>query len=146
MNKEKQTVLDMLAQGRINADEAARLLESLEDTEGGNFRPADREERQQLRNKGKGKKLRVQAKGYTEEGKKMNINVGVPLVLARYVDNLITSCLPDAAHSELIKQGINLRDLNIGQLADTLENLDEDIVNADLNQGDMDLKVRVYVE
>ena len=146
MNKEKQTVLDMLAQGRINTDEAARLLENLEETDGGNFRSADRDERHHLRNKGKGKKLRVQVKGYNEEGKKMNVNVGVPLALARYVDKLIASCLPEVANRELIKQGINLRDLNISQLADTLEDIDEDIVNADINQDKMDLKVRVYVE
>jgi len=146
MNKEKQMVLDMLAQGRINTDEAARLLESLEETDSGNFRSADGEGRQHLRNNGRGKKLRVQVKGYSEEGKKMDVNVGVPLAVARYVDNFIASCLPEAAHIELIKQGINLRDLNISQLADTLEDIDEDIVNAEINQDKMDLKVRVYVE
>jgi len=144
MNTEKKTVLDMLAQGRINAEEAARLLESLEEPDGMNSPPADNEARQNMRNKGK--KLRVQVKGYAEDGKKRDVNVGVPLALARYVDDLIASCLPEAANRELMKQGINLRQINIGQLADTLENLDEDIVNADLAQGDMDLKVRVYVE
>ena len=144
MNTEKKTVLDMLAQGRINADEAARLLESLDEPDGRNSPPADDEARQNMRNKGK--KLRVQVKGFTEDGKKRDVYVGVPLALARYVDDLIASCLPEAANRELIKQGINLRQINIGQLADTLENLDEDIVNADLAQGDMDLKVRVYVE
>ena len=144
MNKEKQTVLDMLAQGRINTDEAARLLESLDEADDRNFLSDGGERRSRSRHKGK--KLRVQVKGYTEEGKKMDVNVGVPLAVARYVDNLIASCLPEAAHIELIKQGINLRDLNISQLADTLEDIDEDIVNANINQDKMDLKVRVYVE
>jgi len=144
MNTEKQTILDMLAQGRINTDEAARLLESLDEADDRNFRSDSGEGRPHTRHKGK--KLRVQVKGHTEEGKKMDVNVGVPLALARYVDNLIASCLPEAVHSELVKQGINLRNLNISKLADTLEDIEEDIVNADLNQDKMDIRVRVYVE
>ena len=144
MNTEKKTVLDMLAQGQINSDEAVRLLESLDEPSGRNSPPADNEARQNMRNKGK--KLRVQVKGYVEVGKKMDVDASVPLALARYVDGLIASCLPEAANRKLIEHGINLRQINIGQLADTLENLDNDIVNADIAQGDMELKVRVYVE
>ena len=145
MNGEKQKVLELLAQGQINAEEAARLLECLEaPEEGKDIRPLNGEGRKNAQLSGK--KLRVEVKGYGEDGKKMDVNVSVPLVLARYVDNLIASCLPEAAYQEMLKQGIDLRQLNIGQLADALENLDEDIVNADLKQNDMDLKVRVYVE
>jgi len=143
MNTEKQKVLDLLAQGQISAEEAARLLECLDEPEAG-MTPAAREARSPSRLQGK--KLRVQAKGNTEDNKKMDVNVSVPLVLARYVDDLIASCLPEAANQELMKQGINLRQLNISQLVEALENLDEDIVNADIKQDDMDLKVRVYVE
>ena len=146
MNTEKQKILDMLAQGQINADEAARLLECLEEAPaaGRAAQPVSGEPRPQGRLSGK--KLRVEVKGDMEEGKKMDVNVSVPLALARYVDNLIASCLPDAANQELMKQGINLRQINIGQLAEALEDLDEDIVNADIKQDEMDLKVRVYVE
>ena len=149
MNTEKQKVLDMLAQGQINAEEAAGLLSCLEEPEDkGAWRPAavgviGSSERL------KGKKLRVQVNGYTKEKndtQKIDVNVSVPLVLARYVDNLIASCLPEAANRELLAQGINLRQLNIGQLIDALENLDEDIVNADIKQEGTDLTVRVYVE
>ena len=144
MNTEKRKILDMLAQGRINADEAARLMECLDEPDGGDSLPAVSETRPN--GHAKGRKLRVQVKGFTEECKKVDVNVGVPLALAGYVDNLIASCLPEAADRELMKQGINLRQLKIGQLANTLENLDEDIVNADINQGDINMKVRVYVE
>jgi hypothetical protein len=157
MNTEKQTILDMLAQGKISADEAARLLECLEPP-GEKGAPGNKNmllicdepspTREGPRPNGRltGKKLRVEVKGFMEDGKKMDVNVSVPLVLARYVDNLIASCLPEAAHEELAKQGINLRQINIGQLVDALEDLDEDIVNADVKQDEMDLKVRVYVE
>jgi hypothetical protein len=144
MNTEKQKVLDMLAQGWINADEAARLLERLDEPGDLASLPADGESR--TNRQARGRKLRVQVKGFMEEGKKVDVDVGVPLALARYVDNLVASCLPEAANRELMKQGIDLRRLKIGQLADTLENLDEDIVNADINQEGTDMKVRVYVE
>jgi len=144
MNVEKQKILDMLAEGKISAEEAGKLLECLETPEVADVRLASEETRPNGRLSGK--KLRVEVKGFMDDGKKMDVNVSVPLVLARYVDNLIASCLPQAAHEELAKQGINLRQLNIGQLVDALEDLDEDIVNADIKQDEMDLKVRVYVE
>ena len=144
MSSEKQKILDMLAEGKISADEAGKLLECLEPPGVMDVQLASEEPRPNGRLTGK--KLRVEVKGYAEDGKKMDVNVSVPLVLARYVDNLIASCLPQAAHEELAKQGINLRQINIGQLVDALEDLDEDIVNADVKQDEMDLKVRVYVE
>ncbi|MCL1816321.1 MAG: hypothetical protein FWG43_01790 [Clostridiales bacterium] len=153
MNDEKQKVLDMLGQGQINADEAARLLECLdipsaqeEQAAGEGTQLISREGTRSANNRLTGKKLRVEVKGHVEKDKKMDINVSVPLVLARYVDDLLASCLPEAANRELMAQGINLRQLNISQLVDALESLDEDIVNADINQDDMKLKVRVYVE
>ena len=144
MDTERQKVLDMLSKGQISAEEAARLLESLEEAAGGGLRAIGEATRSDARFKGK--KLRVKVNGYMERDKKVNVNVSVPLTLASYVDNLIASCLPEAANRELMDQGINLRQLNIGQLVDALENLDEDIVNADIDQDDMSLTVRVYVE
>lgn len=144
MNTERQRVLEMLSAGQINAEEAAKLLECLEEPEGGENRAATRQRPGAGRLQGK--KLRVQAKGHDEHGKKMDINVSVPLVLARYVDDIIASCLPEAANRELMAQGINLRQLNISQIVESLESLDEDIVNADINHDEMDFKVRVYVE
>ena len=144
MNAEKQQVLDMLSQGKINAEEAARLLEYLEEPSDKESIPANEAPRSKARLRGK--KLRVLVKGNTQEDKKMDVNVSVPLVLAGYVDDLILACLPEAANRELMAQGINLRQLNLGRLVETLESLDEDIVNADINQDDIDLKVRVYVE
>ncbi|MCL1974594.1 MAG: hypothetical protein FWG61_00360 [Firmicutes bacterium] len=144
MNTEKQKVLDLLSQGQITPEEAAKLLDCLDEPENDESFQTNMEKRGNIRLQGK--KLRVQVKGFTEKDKKMDVNVSVPLVLARYVDDLIASCLPEAANRELIAQGINLRQLNISQLVDALESLDEDIVNADIRQEDMDLKVRVYVE
>ena len=142
---EQQKVLDMLEKGRITPDEAARLLDCLgqsdpqEPGEKGEHIQADAKRMQ-------GKKLRVEVKGDTEEMKKVNVNVSVPLILARYADNIIANCVPDEATKELKAKGIDLRSLNIGAIVDTFETLEEDIVCADIDQEDTQLKVRVYVE
>jgi hypothetical protein len=142
---DKQQVLEMLATGKISADEAARLLESLEDAHSRSA-AAESERRQHDAVRMQGKKLRVEVNGFVEVNKKINVNVSIPLILARHVDNLLANCMPDEAHTELIKQGIDLRKLNISQIVDTFEDLEEDIVNADIDHDDACLKVRVYVE
>ncbi|WP_040198174.1 SHOCT-like domain-containing protein [Candidatus Soleaferrea massiliensis] len=142
MNSEKQKVLEMLANGTISAEEAERLLECLEED-------AKKEAagiRLQKDDRTQGKKLRVQVNGCTEEDGKINVNVSVPLVLARYADNIIANCIPASADKELKENGFDLRSLKIGEIIDTIENLDEDIANVDIVQDATDLKVRVYVE
>lgn len=145
MNEEKLKVLEMLAQGTINAEEAARLLDCLEENSE-KERTAEDRRRKDTARRMEGKKLRVEVLGDTKEAKKMNVNVSIPLVLARYADNIIANCVPQAANEELAKQGISLRDLNIGQIVDTFETLEEDIVNADIEEDGAAMKVRVYVE
>lgn len=141
---DKQQILEMMANGKISAEEASRLLESLEDSE--SLPVAVETGRQYDAARMRGKKLRVEVDGFVEGNKKINVNVSIPLVLARYVDNLLANCMPNEAHAELAKQGIDLRKLNISQIVDTFEDLEEDIVNADIDQDDTCLKVRVYVE
>ncbi|MDR0292896.1 MAG: hypothetical protein LBH95_01935 [Oscillospiraceae bacterium] len=143
MASEKDRVLDMLNEGKITAEDAARLLAAL----GGGKEEASgsggvRETNPDL----KGKKLRVKVDGATEGAKKINVNVAVPLALAKIADNLIMSVIPREVNSELEKEGINLKTLNLGELVDNLTGLDEDIVNVDLEAEGQPMKVRVYVE
>lgn len=145
MNSEQQKVLDMLEKGTINAEEATRLLDCLEENNE-KERTAESGRVQQNAKRMKGKKLRVEVNGSTEESKEIHVNVSVPLVLARYADNIIANCVPASANDELSKQGIDLRHLNISQIVDTFEDLDEDIVNVDLDQDETCMKVRVYVQ
>lgn len=141
---DKAKILDMVEKGSITAQDAARLLECLGET-------TEKEEKAQQERvhesavRMKGKKLRVEVNGYTE-GNKVNVNVSVPLVLARYADNIIANCVPDAVNGELKGQGIDLRSLNIGGIIDTFEEIDEDIVNVEIDEDDTKMKVRVYVE
>lgn len=140
MNSEKQKILDMVDKGSISGSDAARLLEALGETEN---QQNERVHESAVRMKGK--KLRVLVNGLAD-GHKVNVNVSVPLVLARYADNILANCVPTAVDGELQKNGIDLRGLNISGIVDTFEELDEDIVNVDIDQENTQMKVRVYVE
>lgn len=142
MNNEKQKILDMINEGKVSAADGARLLECLSDTE--------KEEKAQVQDNArrmKGKKLKVQVSGQNE-GEPLNVNVSVPLVLARYADGILSACMPDNVNSELGKKGVDLKSLNISAIVDAFEDLDEDLVNVDIQQSGegTSLKVRVYVE
>ena len=135
MNNEKQKILDMLEKGTITPADAAKLLECLGESQ--------REETALVRQSAqrmKGKKLRVQVEGSTEESEDLHVNVSVPLVLARY------TCLPASAAEGMKAQGIDLRQLNLGAIVDVFEELEEDIVNVRVKDAHNDLLVRVYVE
>lgn len=140
MSDEKQKILDMVEKGAINGSEAARLLEALGETE--------EKRNQQVHNSAvrmKGKKLRVLVSGIAD-GSKVNVNVSIPLVLARYADNIMAKCVPDSVDSELKKSGFDIRALDISGIVDTFEEIEEDIVNVDVSEDNTDMKVRVYVE
>ena len=141
MNNEKQKILDMLEKGTITPAHAAKLLECLGESQ--------REETALVRQSAqrmKGKKLRVQVEGSTEESEDLHVNVSVPLVLARYADNFLSTCLPASAAEGMKAQGIDLRQLNLGAIVDVFEELEEDIVNVRVKDAHNDLLVRVYVE
>ena len=140
---EKQHILDMLESGKISAQEACELLECLEQSDN----PASSGEHVQLSSdKLKGKKLRVEVDGVAENAQKIFVNVSIPLVLARIADNIIEKCMPTVAEQELKKQGIDIKALNISEIVSTMESLDEDIVNADIDSEEGKFKVRIYVE
>ncbi len=142
MNKDKQKILDMIDQGTVSAADGARLLECLGQTE-----EKESERAQETARRMKGKKLRIEVSGISE-GSKMNVNVRVPLVLARYADNIVANFLPSSAAEGLEKEGIDLRGLNISAIVDVFEELEEDIVNVEIRQEEenTDMRVRIYVE
>lgn len=141
MNEERQKVLELLAAGSITADEAERLLACLEED-----RKSETTRKRAEGERMKGKKLRVQVDGFTEKDKKIHVNVSVPLVIARYADNILANCVPKEVGDELRGKGVDLSQIKIGEIVDTFETLEEDVVNVDLDQDDTKMKVRVYVE
>ena len=143
MNNDRRSVLQMLADGKINADEAERLLSALDRTDA----PAP----SGAYSAGPGRNaapryLRVTVEAL-DQGDPTKVNVRVPMALLRAGVRL-TSLIPPAArdqvNAELAKNGVPF---DIAQLRP--ENLDELISHLDdltVDVDSTDAKVRVYCE
>lgn len=142
MTTEKQKILEMLENGKITAAEATSLIDALEN--GANVKPTT--ELTSVKSGGKGKKLRVKVDGNVETGQKIKVDVAVPLVLGRMIDGILENCVPTVAQDELKKQGIDLSSIRIGELLDAMGDSDEDITNVDIDNDEVKMKVRVYVD
>ncbi|AQW55224.1 hypothetical protein [Streptomyces violaceusniger] len=142
MNEQRRQILEMLAEGKITADEAERLIEALEREQpetppGTTSRP-----------KARAKYLRVVMDAEDDTGGgPTRLNVRIPLQLLRAGVRL-TTLLPPAAitkvNAELDKAGvpIDLAELKPQHLDDLIDHLDDVIVDLD----DPGSKMQVYCE
>jgi hypothetical protein len=111
MNDQRKQILQMLSDGKINVDEAERLLEALGKNESA---PTETE----ISEPGDGKKpkfLYVKVEGESEEhGGHENVNIKIPIVLLKAGIKL-GSMMPEHArtkiNSHLSEKGLNI-DLN----------------------------------
>lgn len=139
MNEQRRQILQMLAENKLTADEAERLLAAIEPEETdpalGN-RPRAKSARP--------KYLRVIANFNDETDGEFRVNVRVPLQLLRAGVRL-TSLIPPRAvtevDSQLAKAGVpfDLAELKPQQLEDLVDALDE--LTVDVDQADMTVKV-----
>jgi hypothetical protein len=157
MNENRRQILEMLAAGKITADEAERLIAALEPTSaatGGEFtgRIADSNgwpnSDKDTPVKTRLKYLRVLVES-TEKGGPTTVNVRVPMQLLRAGVRL-ASLIPQQAHDELdatlSKHGVPLtlsqiKPENLEELIDHLEDL-----SVDVDAKDEKAKVRVFCE
>lgn len=121
--EERRKVLKMLEEGKIKADEAEELLESIEKKTG---------VAEKSKSSSKGKKLRVRVE--TNEGE--NVNINIPLSLAK----LITKFIRKHYQESVEFAGIDLDE--VLSHIDEQEDIKEDIVNVDADGQ----KVRIYIE
>jgi hypothetical protein len=143
MNEQRRQILQMLAEGKITADEAERLIDALE--------------RQQPESppgvapglKPRPKYLRVVVNSADDSGGDgpTRVNVRVPLQLLRAGVRLTTLIPPQAltkVNAELNKSGvpIDLTELKPQHLEELIEQLDDVTVDID----DPDAKVQVFCE
>jgi hypothetical protein len=142
MNPDRRSVLQMLADGKINADEAERLLSALDR----NGAPAPAAAPAPGHN-APPKYLRVTVDAIDPDEGQTKVNVRVPMALLRAGVRL-TSLIPPAAREqvnlELAKNGVPF---DIAQLKP--ENLDELISHLNDLTVDVDARdarVRVYCE
>jgi hypothetical protein len=134
MNEERKQILDMLAQGKITAEDAERLIDKLGDgdTHDASMPASAADKTSKL------KYLRVLVD--STDGDK--VNVRVPLSLIR-TGIKMTAVLPDDVNDKLGDQGIDLTklsELDGEELNEALRDLQVDVDSSD---GDT---VRVFCE
>jgi hypothetical protein len=142
MNENRRQILDLLAAGKVTADEAERLIAALEDPAPEAIGAAESQP------KAKAKYLRVLVEA-NQKGSPATVNVRVPMQLLRAGVRL-ASLIPAQAHEHLDEalssHGVPLtlsqiKPENLEELIDHLEDLTVD-VDAKENQA----KVRVFCE
>ena len=140
MNEQRKDILDMLAEGKITAEEAEQLIVALERDQPASASALD------ARPKGRAKYLRVVV-DTLENGEPGRVNVRVPLQLLRAGVRLTSLIPPQAlarATAEMNNSGVpfDLTQLKPEQLEELVEHLDEVTVEVD----QPDAKVRVFCE
>ena len=144
MNENRRQILEMLAAGKITADEAERLIAALEDSPS----PSNGASTGEAQPKAKAKYLRVMVEAEDHEGP-TTVNVRVPMQLLRAGVRL-ASLIPAQAHDKLdealSKHGVPLtlsqiKPENLEELIDHLEDL-----TVDVDAREEKAKVRVFCE
>ncbi|MBS0361912.1 MAG: hypothetical protein JSR98_11055 [Proteobacteria bacterium] len=142
MTNDRRAVLQMLAEGKITAEEAERLLSALER----NDAPPASDPRPTMGSNGAPKYLRVTVDAQ-EEGSPVKVNIRVPMALLRAGVRLSSLLPPEAraqVNEELAKNGVPF---DIGAIKP--ENLEELVTHLNDLQVDVDshdAKVRVFCE
>ena len=129
--EERIRILKMLEAGKINADEADKLLQSIDKQ----IKPMDMpQSRKPIFTKGSSKKLKIRVE--SNEGGSEKVNVSIPLSLAK----LVSGFIPKEQQRTMEAQGIDLNTI-LGHI-DELEAMGEDLVNVESDNE----KIRIYIE
>lgn len=162
-NTNTEAIIRLVSEGKITAEEGAKLIEALNEEQ----KPKDAVKPTYVQaaqpsaapRTGKGRFLRVIVKVDSdndeaqENGKseKVDIDVNVPLNLARRIVPMLDGVIPADAQAQMQENGVDLV-----TLVALLETLDEDMEGRDLANVNVtgtskkgkneNIKVRVYVE
>ncbi len=136
MNEERKKVLEMLAEGKISANEAERLLEALES------KATETSPQTALTETLNNLPKYLFVKVDSADGDKVNIRVPLKLIKAGIkLKALLPQDAQDKVNAKLNEKGINLDDFKAENFKDILDVLTEFELNVDENKGD---KVRIY--
>ncbi|MBV8113692.1 MAG: hypothetical protein JO300_03055 [Silvibacterium sp.] len=142
MSETRRQVLEMLAAGRITAEEAERLIAALErDT------PAEAETRPAA----KRKYLRVMVDSDEPGQGPVRVNTRVPMQLLRAGVKL-ANLIPPQARAQVDKalheQGIpfDMGGINANNLEEIINQLEDLTVDVDVDEKDQKVKVKVFCE
>jgi hypothetical protein len=146
MNEHRRQILEMLAAGKINADEAERLIAAIEDQPAATNGVKSVGAQPGPKNKAKYLRVLVEA---NEKDSPTTVNVRVPMQLL-YAGVRLASLIPAKAHEQLdealSKHGVPLtlsqiKPENLEELIDHLEDL-----TVDVDAKEENTKVRVFCE
>ena len=144
MNDDRRSILNMLAEGKINADEAERLLSALDRTPAPSAVVADAG---YPANRAKARYLRVQVDTDEEEGGPTKVNIRVPMQLLRAgvrLSSLIPPKARDEVNAAMAREGIPF---DINQLKpENLEELVEHLADLTVDVDQEKTKVRIFCE
>ena len=136
MNEECKKVLEMLAEGKISADEAERLLDALEN------KTTETSPQTALAKTLDNLPQYLFVKVDAVDGDKVNIRVPLKLIKAGIkLKALLPRDAQDKINVKLNEKGINLDDFTAENFKDILDALTEFEMNVDDKKGD---KVRIY--
>ena len=145
MTEERRQILEMLAGGKINADEADRLLGALGGSSSSSTATATAVQTKPLP-----KFIRVMVDSKDgRDGKPVHINVRVPIMLLRAGVRLASLIPPKAqekVNEELRKNGMDfdvsqIKPEHINELIDQLQDL-----SIDIDHEEDDVKIRIFCE
>ncbi|MFQ5500373.1 MAG: hypothetical protein ACE5FH_11955 [Candidatus Zixiibacteriota bacterium] len=142
MSSDKRQILDLLASGKINADEAERLLEALNSGAANNA--TEQSEPSGNRKKCKFLHVKVEAEPGSRSGHE-NVDIKIPIMLLK-AGMKLHSIVPDSAKqkfaSHLKDKGI---DLNLNDLdSDKIEVLVGALCESSIDIDSDDEKVRIF--
>lgn len=134
---EKTKILEMLENGKINVEEAERLLAAVEDV-----KPSG-EKKHKTKNAEakvilKNGKLKGKLKIVVDSKDGDNVRVTIPLKLAKSINKF----LPKEALESMTEEGINIETI-MASIEDSIDEIDEDIVNVTSSDGET---VRIFIE
>jgi len=136
MNEERKKVLEMLAEGKISANEAERLLEALES------KATETSPQTALTETLNKLPKYLFVKVDSADGDKVNIRVPLKLIKAGIkLKALLPQDAQDKVNAKLNEKGITLDDFKAENFKDILDALTEFELNVDEKKGD---KVRIY--
>jgi hypothetical protein len=148
MSENRRQVLEMLAGGKITADQAERLISALErDPTNGTSSKATAE---QPKRNAKYLRVVVEANDGSDPGP-VKVNIRVPLQLLRSgvkLVNLIPAPARQHVNDALREQGISfdLNQIKPENLTELVDQLNDVTVDVDVDQTSNKVKVRIFCE
>jgi hypothetical protein len=148
MSEERRQILDMLAEGKINAEEAEKLLMAIEkDASQKQEKPEFVSDSTESGKKLKSLCIMVESKTGTSGGKKEKVNIKVPIQIIRAgikLGSVLPGDAKEKVNEALKNKGIDL-DLN-NLVGDTTEKLYRGLAELNIDIDDENNKVRIYCE